>query len=161
MPHEIPVSMIAELDPWNNGDGIDLDSWTECEGNCKLTVGYAAMLWPKFELVGNYILHEGCSAEHIAGFENQPNSTPQSVEWVLNHLHLAHFHIHDEANLSPDKLLFLGNIIKEMWQAKLQYQFPDHPCTVEFYIPDDHDDLWEYQVSFWQNKWTNAESAAT
>ena len=153
MPHQIPKSMTDELRAWNNGAGIPLETWAECEGNYKLAVGYAALLWPRFEAVGKYILFEGVSKENIEGFENQEGSTPKGVEWVLNHWHLADLHNHDDDNLSADKLLFVGNIVKEMWEAKLRTQFPDRPCTVEFYVPEDPEELWEYQVSFWQTAW--------
>ena len=153
MPHQTPESMADELGAWNNGDGIPLETWVECEGNYKLLVGYAALLWPKFEAIGKYIFVEGQDRDNIATFENQKNSTPKGVEWVLNHIHLAGLHNHDEDNISADKLKFLGKLMKEMWEAKLAVQFPDRPCTVEFYIPDDPEELWEYQVSFWQAAW--------
>jgi len=44
----------------------------------------------------------------------------------------------------------LGNKLKEIYEAKLQWQFPDKPCVVSFYEPDDDDDLIEYQITFWQ-----------
>ena len=145
--------MVDELRAWNDGAGIPLETWVECEGSYKLAVGYAAALWPEFEAIDKYILIEGRTKENILGFENQANSTPKGVECVLNHFHLADLHNHDDENLSADKLLFLGSIIKEMWEAKLQKQFPNRPCTVEFYVPDDPEELLEYQVSFWQTAW--------
>jgi hypothetical protein len=153
LPYQTPKSMTDELGAWNNGAGIPLETWAECEGNYKLAVGYAALLWPRFEAVGKYILVEGASKENIEGFENQPGSTPKGVEWTLNHWHLADLHVHDDDNLSADKLLFVGNIVKEMWEAKLRNQFPDRPCAVEFYVPEDPEELWEYQISFWQTAW--------
>ena len=48
-------------------------------------------------------------------------------------------------------LLALGNTIKEMLEAKLHWQFPNRPCAVEFYIPEDEDDFGEYQVFFCQS----------
>jgi hypothetical protein len=45
---EIPESMKSELAAWNNGAGIDLESWTGCEGRFALAVGYAAIFWPEF-----------------------------------------------------------------------------------------------------------------
>jgi len=36
---------------------------------------------------------------------------------------------------SKDKLLLLGNVLKEVYQAKLLWQFPDRPCSVEFIYP--------------------------
>ena len=45
---EIPISMRAELAAWNNGNGIDLGSWTGCEGRFALAIGYASIFWPEF-----------------------------------------------------------------------------------------------------------------
>lgn len=145
--------MIDELRTWNSDAGIPLESWVEYEGNYKLAVGYAALMWPKFKAVGKYILVEGVSQENIERFESQAGSTPKGIEWVLNHRHLADLHPHDHEDLSADKLLFIGSIIKEMWEAKLLTQFPDRPCTVELFVPDDPEELSEYQISFWQTTW--------
>ena len=41
----------SELAAWNNGAGIDLESWTGCEGRFALAVGYAAIFWK----VGSYV----------------------------------------------------------------------------------------------------------
>ena len=68
----------------------------------------------------------------------------------MNHLHIADIQYYGCSDASKDKLLLLGNVLKEIYQAKLQWQWPDRPCTVEFYMPEDPDDLMEYQVSFWQ-----------
>ncbi len=68
----------------------------------------------------------------------------------MNHLHIADIQRWGCGDKSKDKLLVLGNVLKEIYEAKLQWQFPDRPCTVEFFIPDDPDDLMEYQLSFWQ-----------
>ena len=153
MPHPIPISLAQNLAARNNDRGISLETWIEGEGRFDLALGYAALFWPKFALVGKYLLQEGCSPQAIAGFENQPNATPKGVESVLNHIHLADIHSHDQANLSADKLLFLGRILQQIWQAKLAQEFPERPCTVEFHIPDDPDQLGDYRITFWQTAW--------
>ena len=44
----------------------------------------------------------------------------------------------------------LGKKLKDIYEAKLRWEFPDEPCRVELYVPDEPDDLDEYQLSFWQ-----------
>ena len=83
-------------------------------------------------------------------FENQKGSTPKSVEAVLNHLHIEDIQHLGCEDISADKLLALGNVLKEIYQAKLSWQFPDRPCIVEFYVPDDKDNFIDYQITFWQ-----------
>ena len=70
----------------------------------------------------------------------------------MNHLHLADIHLNDRANLSEDKILLLGNTLKEIYEIKLRSQFPDRPCVVEFFEPEDRTKLIEFQLSFWQKK---------
>ncbi len=75
-----------------------------------------------------------------------------SVEWVVNHVHIADLHYHECDDLTVDKVVVLGEALKEIYEARLRFQFPDKPCTVEFFKPDDPSDVEEYQISFWQKK---------
>jgi hypothetical protein len=143
-----PESMKAELAAWNNGAGIDLESWIGCEGRFSLAVGYASIFWPAFTLIEGYILPQGVSEDSLRAWE-QGGRSRQSIEWVINHVHIADIHYGRE-DISIDKLLVIGNVLKEIYEAKLHWQFPDRPCSVELFIPDDPDDLTGYQLSFWQ-----------
>lgn len=153
---DIPESMVEELGAWNDGKGIDLEAWAGCSGSFRLAVGYGALLWPQFEEVGPYILVKECTAENISSFESVDGATPQGVEAVLNHEHLADLQFLGCDDISADKLVFLGSIMKEMYEAKLHWQFPGRPCSVDLFIPEDRDDFIAYELTFWQAKWTNS-----
>ena len=144
--------MRAELSRWNNGAGIDLEGWTSCMGNFSLAVGYATLFWPEFVEFDGYILRNGFSAESLRGFESQPGQTRSGVEWVMNHLHIADIHNGDADQLTEDKVLLLGNALKEIYEAKLARQFPEATCVVEFHCPGEGGDIVDYQLSFWQRK---------
>jgi len=146
-----PASMISELSAWSNGKGIDLESWVNCVGDYKLAVGYSTIFWPRFALFEDYILREGFSVESLRGFEKTSESK-SSVEWVMNHLHIADIHYSDHKNKSEDKIVLLGKTLKEIYEVKLRTQFPDRPCVVDFYEPEDKTNLVEFQLSFWQKK---------
>jgi len=143
--------MTQELSLWNDGKGISLKSWVEFTGNFKLLVGYSTIFWPKFVLYEDYILREGFNVESLRGFEKTSQSKA-SVEWVMNHLHLADIHCNDAENTSEDKIVYLGQTLKEVYETKLRSQFPDRPCIIDFYEPEDRSKLWEFQLSFWQKK---------
>lgn len=147
---DIPQSMQAEFSRWNDGKGIGLESWIGCEGSFPMAVGYASIFWPEFVQCHGYIVRKGVALETIRGFAHQQGSTRQSVEWVVNHLHLYYLHNPGDEDPAKDVLLALGNVLKEIYTAKLKMQFPDQPCEVEFYIPAQEDDLDSYQISFWQ-----------
>jgi len=149
---EIPPSMSAELQEWNSGKGIDLESWVSCSGNFALAVGYITVFWPKFVEFDGYILREGFSEEALRSFEARENQDRKTVEWVMNHLHIADIQYHGCKDLSKDNIRVLGATLQEIYSAKLKAQFPQAPCIVEFYQPDNENDLFEYQISFWQAK---------
>jgi hypothetical protein len=46
--------------------------------------------------------------------------------------------------------MFIGNALKKIYEARLAYLFPQKPCVVQFYIPEDKTNLTDYQISFWQ-----------
>ncbi|NOU23151.1 MAG: hypothetical protein HOO93_15465 [Methyloglobulus sp.] len=149
---DIPESMKAELSAWNNGTGIDLELWIGCEGTFSLAVGYSTVFWPEFVEFESYILSLGFSETSLREFESQQGSTRKSVEWVMNHLHIADIQYYGCKDISKDKIIPLGNVLKQIYEAKLKWQFPDRPCIVEFYVPKNEDELTDYQISFWQKQ---------
>lgn len=70
----------------------------------------------------------------------------------MNHLHIADLHYGDADELSEDKIRVLANALKEIYQAKLAWQFPHAPCIAELYVPEPDGELTDYQISFWQTK---------
>lgn len=153
---KIPESMKVELQSWNNGKGIELEAWTMCSGNFSLAVGYAAFFCPNFVEVEGYIIQ--CDPEdvdeqtinNIKSFESQHHSTKKIVEWVINHFHITDIQYLGCEDVAIDKIIFLGETLKDIYQARLHYLFPDKPCIVEFYKPEDPNDLEGYQLSYWQ-----------
>src|ERR1700730_3870165 len=136
-----PDSMKAKLLAWNNGAGIDLKSWVGCEGNFSLAIGYATIFWPELVEFDGYILLKGSSESALRGLEQREGATRKSVECVMNHLHIADIQHLGCNDISKNKIFLLGNVLKEIYQAKLHWQFSDRPCIVEFSVPDDPEDL--------------------
>jgi hypothetical protein len=147
---DLPESIRKELAPWNNGAGIDLESWIGCEGRFALAVGYSSIFWPEFVAFDGYVLRKEFAESSLRGFEKQEGFTRKGVERVMNHLHIADVQHVGCTDISQDKLVYLGRILQEIYEAKLKFQFPDRPCIVEFHQPPKADELLEYQITFWQ-----------
>lgn len=147
---EIPYSMAEELQAWNRGEGIDLAGWIGCEGRFSLAVGYLTVFWPEFGLLDGHIVRARTTIESLRGFQRQEGSTRQSIETVLNHLHLTDIQHLGCPDASADKLLILGTKLKNIYEAKLAWQFPDRPCAVSLFIPEDESALDAYVLTFWQ-----------
>jgi hypothetical protein len=148
---DTPESMKPELAAWNNGAGVDLQTWVECLGTYSMAVGYTTIFWPEFVECEGYLLIDGFSQDALRGFEQQRGSTRKSVESVMNHLHVADLHC-GATDLSRDKVVHLGTVLKEIYETKLKDRFPNRPCTVEFFTPADLEALGDYQLSFWQKE---------
>ncbi len=147
---KIPASMKEELQAWNGGQGIDLASWIGCEGRFALAVGYSTVFWPEFVEIDGYVVREGTSRENIAMWAAQDGSTRKSVEAMINHEHLADIQYVGCPDCSSDKLRVLGNVLKEIYEAKLAYRFPTKTFCVSLFIPEDEEDLGSYEITFWQ-----------
>jgi len=153
----IPDSMKEELGRWNNGDGIDLEGWISCEGSFSLAVGYTTLFNPQFVEFEDYIFRwdkvDDDFISHVRNWEgSEGNTSPKSIEWVINHLHICDTHHGGCEDINVDKILVIGKALKEIYEAKLSHLFPNKPCEVEFYIPEDKENLTDYQISFWQKK---------
>ena len=148
----IPESMKKELGAWNNGNGIDLEGWISCEGNFRLAVGYMEILWPHLVEFDGYILRDGFQETSLRGFEKQCKGDRRAVEAVMNQLHIEDLHYQGCEDFSSDKAILLGNTLKEMYEAKLVWQFPNYPCRVSFFEPEDKANLSDYELTFWQVK---------
>lgn len=149
---EPPDDMLPELAEWNNGKGIDLESWVACSGNFRLAIGYSTIFWPRFVLFEDYILREGFSIESLRSFEKNPTRGKQSVESVMNHLHLDGIQYQGCEDITEQRIVYLGHTLREIYAAKLAWQFPDRPCEVWFYEPDDRTAFSGYEITFWQKK---------
>lgn len=149
---EPPADMLPELAEWNNGKGIDLESWIGCSGNFRLAIGYSAIFWPRFVLFEDYILREGFKVESVRGFEDQRKGNKRAVEAALNHLHIADLQYCGCEDITEQRVVYLGRILKEIYAAKLAWQFPNRPCEVHFYEPDDRTNVTGFEITFWQKK---------
>ncbi len=144
--------MLPELAGWNNGKGIDLLSWIGCSGDFRRAIGYSAVFWPRFVLFEDYIFREGFTEESVLDFVVQCRGDKRSVEAVVNHLHIADIQYYGCEDITEERVVYLGRILREIYEAKLAWQFPDCPCEVSFIQPDDRANLVAYQITFWQKK---------
>jgi hypothetical protein len=139
-----------ELAAWNEGNGIDLQSWISCSGSFRLAVGYMEYFWPEFVLIEGYIVRVRSTCGTIKELEQRRGGDRREVEATMNHMHLIDINYHDHENLSEDLLLRLGAILTEIYEAKLSWQFSERPCTVSLYIPEDRQQFSAYEITFWQ-----------
>ena len=62
-------------------------------------------------------------------------------------MHTPHLFPYAEPEPTQEQIIFLGRKLKDMWQTKLNRDFPDQQITVSF--PEEpEDDLLSYEITF-------------
>lgn len=143
--------LIPELKEWNNGTGIDAEGWVSCMGNFKLAAAYTLVFWPEFVEHEDMVLRKGFSLESLNAFLKQRNGDKSSVEAVMNHLHIVDIHYYGCPDATHEGLIYLGRVLKEIYQCKLRDQFPNRDIVVHF---DDSrkEALLDYEITVFQKR---------
>ena len=141
--------LIPEMREWNGGKGIDIKAWIGCEGDFRHAIGYSVIFWPRFTVFEQYVLREPFSVESLRGFERQRHGDRRSVEAVMNHLHVADIQHYGCEDITRDRVVYLGHVLREIYQAKLAWQFPERRFSIIF---DDSEqaNLTDYEITFFQ-----------
>jgi len=142
-------TLIPELKDWNNGGGIDPESWVGCEGNFRLAAAYSLIFWPSFTEVDGMIFRGAMNRETLASWMENCSGNKKSVEATANHIHLVDLHHVGCPDASVERVIFLGNVLKQIYQVKLAAEFPNREIVVDFYEPEDGN-LQDYQLTFYQ-----------
>ena len=142
-------ALIPEMKEWNSGNGIDPESWVGCEGNFRLAVAYSLIFWPEFVEHEGMIFRGEEVPSALDGFMRSLKGDRRSIEATINHINILDLHYRGSPDASVERIVFLGNVLKEIYSVKLAAEFPGRDIVVEFYEPPDRN-LQDYQVTFFQ-----------
>jgi hypothetical protein len=114
-------------------------------------IAYGELFWPDFAEHDGCILFAGFSEKSYQGFMEQTGGNRQAVEAVMNHRHIIDRFCRPELEPTQAQVVYLGRLLKEMWAAKLQRDFPTKRFVVSF--PEEKlEDLLDYEVTFFQER---------
>lgn len=139
--------LIPELADWNDGEGIDIDSWLGANGNYTQAIAYGNLFWPEFVEYDDCVFHNHFQETTYQSWLIQTQGDKTAVEKVMNHRHLSDL-FYGQAT-SAAQLIYMGRLLRDIWQAKLRRDFPGRHIEVEFY-ENDVSDLEGYQLTFFQ-----------
>jgi hypothetical protein len=144
------ADLVPETRTWNNGEPVSLEGWIFALGRYEHMIAYGELFWPDFVEHDCCILLAG-GEESYAGFMKQTGGNKQAVEAMINHLHVIDLVYQPDAEPRREQLVYLGRLLREMWQAKLAKEFPDRRFVVHFEeggLSDD--DAYVFVVNFHQ-----------
>jgi hypothetical protein len=139
-----PTELIPELAEWGE---TPIEDWISGAGNYSLAIGYSRVFWPRIVRFGEYFLLEAEATEDaVEPWATQFNGDKSAVEGMLNHRHIADLHING-STLNETQAIELGRALKEIYEAKLAWQFPNEKFEV-FFDATPGRALVDYQVTF-------------
>jgi hypothetical protein len=143
--------LIPELPDWNNGAGIDVTSWIGCVGDYEKAIGYSTIFWPEFVEIDGYVLRAcaGGNRDSLRRWKDGCGGSREEVEALGNHLHLRDIQYWGCPGATPERLSYLGGVLKEIYECKLKRDFPDKSFVVEF-TEGDEGDLDGFMLTFYQ-----------
>jgi hypothetical protein len=143
-------ALVPEMARWNEGRGIDIDSWICCVGTFEHAIGYGRLFWPSFlEHDDAVFFAQGFAEESYRGFMLQTSNDRRAVERVMNHQHVVRMFGDPSLSPSRDQLVYLGQLLQEVWAAKLHRDFPTRTFRVDL-VGANAIDLEDVQITFQQ-----------
>lgn len=142
--------LIPELKDWNDGRGIDVQSWIGCVGDFQKAIGYSTIFWPRFVEIEGCVLRGGLDLENVQQWLKQCGGNCSAAEATINHLHLEDLHYVGCPDATPERLIYLGRVLKEIYECKLARDFPKRDFVVVFDEPESGRDTTEYILTFYQ-----------
>ena len=143
--------LIPELPEWNNGNGIDIDGWICGVGNFEHAIGYTRLFWPEFVEYKGCVFRADFSVESYEGFLEATKGDKRAVEAVMNHRHLLTIFGDPRLDPTEEQIIYFGRMLREIWQAKLDRDFPHRKIVVRFY-EEGCEDLYDYEITFFQEE---------
>lgn len=148
-------TLVPELKDWKkeNGEKFDLQDWIACEGNIRLAIGYSVIFWPAFIEFNDCVFIK--SNFSIDNYEEWTKSDSvenyKQIEGIINHIHILDlFAWEKQEDINYDQVIYLGNILKNIYYLKLRADFPERQIMVTFNDDLKTDDLIDYQLTFYQ-----------
>lgn len=149
---DVPMTdLVPETRDWNGDHGIELDDWIGCMGSFEHAIAYGELFWPDFVEHDGCVFFAGFCEESCRGFMQQTGGNRQAVEAVMNHRHIRDLFCSPELKPTQAQVVYLRRLLKEVWAAKLQRDFPGKRFVVSF--PErPSENLLDYQVTFFQQR---------
>ena len=123
--------LIPELRSYPDDVGAAVEVWLTNLGRYDHAAAYASLFWPAFTEIEGCVLLGDRVPETYAEWKARLGEDPAAIESVLNHRHLSDLFI--RAPEPSDELLeHLGEVLRDMWAAKLHQDFPDRQFVVTF-----------------------------
>jgi hypothetical protein len=138
--------LIPELKEWNNGRSVDPKYYIAAIGNYEHAIAHGRLFWPDFTEHDDCIFFsDSFTEDNYQNWMKSSDNDKDAVQRVMNHQHISDMF----PNIDPEEnqIVYLGRLLKEIWQTKLNQEFPEHNFIVELIDDDEYFD--ELQITIY------------
>lgn len=143
------TDLVPETRTWNNGEPITLEGWINAVGSFEHMIAYGELFWPDFEEFDGCVFRAGVTEENYLAFMEHTGGDRRAVEAVLNHVHVTDL-VYRPGGPSEAQAVYLGRLLKEMWEAKLGREFPGRRFVVCF--QEQGETSYDFEITFHQDR---------
>jgi hypothetical protein len=136
------------------GEAIDVHDWLAVRGSYELAVAFGQLFWPRFVLFEDCVFWAPGNPELFKTWIVQLGGDKPAVEAMMNHRHIIDL-FPRASPATPQQLIYLGKLLRDIWSCKLARDFPDRTFEVVF-TEGAPADLVGYQVTFCQRRLDSA-----
>jgi hypothetical protein len=151
MGNNTAAGLIPELASWNDGRGIDLESFAFAVGRYDHAIAYAHVLWPKFHIHDDCVFRREPDMESYRRWMESLGGERSRVEFSMNHLHVLDLFSSEEFEPTEAAVAYVSRLLVDMWSCKAARDFPERRIRVEA-TEGTADDLLRYEVTLFQER---------
>ncbi len=110
-----------------------LHNYIESRGSTELAVAFTQLFWPEFIVRNDCVIRaDGFDNQNFDQWWAQTSGNRRAIECAMNVLHTRDLVPSDETVLDDSVIDYLGNVIAEMWRARLLLLFPERAFEVRY-----------------------------
>ena len=141
-----------EFQKWFDGDNVSLEEWITSAGSLADLAAYGAIFWPEFVEYDGCVFRADFSEPFYRARLLENGGDKQAAEALINHKHILDIFGKPDARgklPSRELVIYAGRLLRDIWQTKLNHDFPNRRIVVEFF-PENPESLIDYQLTFYQ-----------
>lgn len=123
---------MSDFQKWKKANGDDFSLWDYLSGvaNVEVALAFTTLFWPGFvEHDGGIFLAEAFNQELYEQWKAELGNDIAAIERVMNHQHIDDL-LPGAETVGIDNLFFLGEVIQQMWENRLNSGYPDRTFQV-------------------------------
>ena len=129
---DLNTDEMSDFQQWRKANGDEFSIWDYLSGvaNVEVALAFTKLFCPDFvEHDSGIFLAEVFNQEIYKHWQEELGNDIAAIERVMNHQHIDDF-LPGAESIGIDNLLYLGQVIRQMWDNHLKVRYPERDFQV-------------------------------